>query len=423
MRMTGVRLALFWLLMTAVSGVMMRVFALVPLPGLDYGHLLHAHSHTALLGWGYMALFLLIAAMFFKENEQDGRQLRPQFWMTQLTIAGMFVAFTLQGYGVFSIAFSTLHIVLSYWFGVLVWRRLKRSNKGNGGVSSLFLKGSLACMMFSSLGPWMLAALSANDLKASALYGAAIYFYLHFQYNGWFTLGLIALFIRLLERKGVSFPAKLAKMQFALYAASLLPSFLLSILWMELNPVWHAAAALGAVLQWAVVVIFLVIVVRARTAVILLFQGWSGIFAVLSFFALFLKATMEIGSAVPGLSELIYASRNVVIGYLHLALLGFVSFLCLAFFLQQGWLGAHSRREQRLGYMCFITGFIVNELVLFLNGLLEWTDSGAVRYGEQLLLFASIAMAAGILLFVIRNRRKAAADSDRRKIISHRIDA
>lgn len=407
MRTIWIRLSLFCLLITAATGVLMRSFAFISLPQLNYGHLLHAHSHTALLGWGYSALFLLIAALFFNNDVRESLQLRILFWSTQAAIAGMFISFTVQGYGLFSIACSTIHILLSYWFGILVWRQLKRDGNGNAGasLSSKFLKGSLLCLFLSSLGPWMLAILSANQLKGSAWYDVAIYFYLHFQYNGWFTLGLIAILFRLLEQKGIRFPIKLANVQFALYAASLLPSFLLSVLWLELNPLWHAAAAIGAVLQWVAVMILILIVIRARVSMATLFRGWSGILAVLAFFALFMKATMEIGSAIPGLSELVYASRSIVIGYLHLTLLGFVSFLCLALFLQQGWLEDRSR-EARIGYMCFLSGFCINELVLFVNGLLEWTSSGRIGYGDQLLLIASGAMAVGIFMFMVRFRRE-----------------
>ncbi|MBW7475250.1 hypothetical protein K0T92_10875 [Paenibacillus oenotherae] len=406
MRTIWIRLTLFYLLLTAATGVLMRMLAFVPLPQLDYGHLLHAHSHTALLGWGYMALFLLVTRLFLNDTERSKPQLKLLFWATQLAIAGMFVSFTLQGYAFFSIAFSTIHILLSYWFGILVWRRMKQSKPDkSGGVSVLYMKGSLACMAVSSLGPWMLAVLSANDLKGSALYDAAIYFYLHFQYNGWFTLGLIAILLRLLEQQRIDYSVKLARWQFALYAASMAPSFLLSILWLDLHPLWHAAAAAGAILQGAAVAILLVIIWRARSPFPALFQGWGGIFTVLACLALLLKATMEIGTVVPGLSELIYTSRDVVIGYLHLTLLGFVSFLCLAFFLQQGWLRGQGKGE-RLGYMCFVTGFIVNELVLFLNGLLGWTNGGRVSYENELLLIASGAMAGGILLVMITIRRR-----------------
>lgn len=107
---------------------------------------------------------------------------------------------------------------------------------------------------------------------------------------------------------------------------------------------------------------------------------------------------MEIGLAVPGLTTLIYDSRSIVIGYLHLTLLGFVSLLCLSFFIQQGWLN-DSGRSQCIGYMLFLGGFVVNELVLFIQGLLDWMQLGGFAYAREWLLAASIGMTLGIYLF------------------------
>ena len=45
-------LAFFFL--AAVFGMMMRYYYISEIPFVDYKYLLHAHSHTALLGWGYM---------------------------------------------------------------------------------------------------------------------------------------------------------------------------------------------------------------------------------------------------------------------------------------------------------------------------------------------------------------------------------
>jgi hypothetical protein len=400
MHRAGIQMTLFYLLLTAVVGTLMRSMTILPIQWFDYSYLLHAHSHLAILGWGYMALFLLLIANFFAEKQKMSVQLKTVFWLTQAVIIGMFVAFLLQGYAVLSIGFSTLHIFLSYWFTMLVWRQLNEqpANQDGTPLSHVFIKGSLVCLVLSSIGPWVLAILSANDLNGSDWYDASIYYYLHFQYNGWFTLGLIGVLFRTMEKKGIRFPVKLSKLQFRLYVWSLAPSYLLSVLWLFTNGYWHVLAAIGALLQWVAVSLLLIMLFRIRSSIMLHFKGWANTFITLAFVALFLKATMEIGASVPGLSTLIYDSRSIVIGYLHLTLLGFVSFLCLAFFLQQGWLVDRGRWEQ-IGYLIFLMGFIMNELVLFGQGLLGWLHAEGLSHEWVWLWAASVGMAVGIGLF------------------------
>jgi hypothetical protein len=404
----GIQMTLLYLLLTAVAGTVMRSMSILTMQWFDYSYMLHAHSHMAILGWGYMALFLLLIANFFTDESPRSVQLNTVFWLTQAVIIGMFVAFMLQGYAVFSIGFSTLHILLSYWFTVLVWRRLSKlsANQDSTPLSHTFIKGSLVCLVLSSIGPWVLAILSANDLNGSDWYDAAIYYYLHVQYNGWFTLGLIGVLLRIMEKKGILYQVRLTKLQFRLYVWSLLPSYLLSVLWLFTHVYWHVLAAFGALLQWIAVSLLLLILFRIRSSIMLIFRGWANTFITLAFVALFLKATMEIGASVPGLSTLIYDSRSIVIGYLHLTLLGFVSFLCLAFFLQHDWIVDRSRLGQ-IGYLLFLIGFILNELVLFGQGLLGWLHVDGLSDDWVWLWAASVGMAVGIGLFSWKSLPKA----------------
>ncbi|WP_341278056.1 hypothetical protein [Paenibacillus sp. FSL H8-0537] len=420
-----IHLTLGYFLVTAVTGLLMRSMAFVTLPGLRYDYLLHAHSHLALLGWGYMALFILFLAVFF--NSASGRvegvfkelKIRVMLVTTQLTLSGMFLAFCIQGYAAISISFSTLQILLSYWFAGWVWRSLaamaregtkpdreKGSYPSTGQpLSFLFVKGSLLCLVISSFGPWWLALLSANGWKDSPLYEAAIYFYLHFQYNGWFTLGLLAVLLRLMEQRQIAYSVKVVKLLFWMYALAMLPAFLLSVLWLKIGLAAQLAAALAAVIQWAAMLLFCAVLLKARFALSTVFTGWAARLLMLALLLAAVKATLELGLIVPQLAEAIYQSRSIVIGYLHLTLLGFVSCLCLALFLQQGWLNGKGRTVH-IGYMNFIAGFLLNELTLFLQGLFDWTGRGALVFVQEAVWAASLIMVTGIAL--IWGKRKAA---------------
>jgi len=100
---TWFRYSLVYFLFTAAAGVVLRGMAFLPSWQVKYEPLLHAHSHLALLGWGYTALVLLLATRFLTPEDGRSRFLRINWLLTQLTIAGMFIAFLFQGYGLFSI--------------------------------------------------------------------------------------------------------------------------------------------------------------------------------------------------------------------------------------------------------------------------------------------------------------------------------
>lgn len=406
-----IRFPLIYFLITAAAGVIMRSMALFPIPVIEYENMLHAHSHLALLGWGYMALFLLFMVHFVKENKHASKQMKWMFWLNQVTVAGMFVAFTLQGYALFSIAFSTLQILLSYWFAIFFWRYLNReqaakAQTGEGNkqeLSFIVAKGSLVALLVSSMGPWTLAWLSANEMKDSPLYDTAIYFYLHFQYNGWFALGLLAILLRVLENKGFCYSIRLFKLHYQLYIWTLLPAFLLSVLWIPMNGFWHVIAGSAGVIQWFAVVVLGVVLYRMREALTQVFQGWSGYLLLFSVGMLLIKATLELGVIVPDLAEMIYDSRSVVIGYLHLALLGYVSIFCLSLFVQQGWISGRGK-SANVAFVMFLIAYAMNELILFLQGLCDWIGAGYVAYQEQWLWTASAGMLTAITIITVKSK-------------------
>ena len=84
---------------------------------------------------------------------------------------------------------------------------------------------------------------------ASVWYKTAIYFYLHFLYNGAFMLFLVGLFFRRLEEKGIVLNKKKGTQLLALFLSGLGLSFLLSILFAGVNIAIHAFAIVGGVLQ------------------------------------------------------------------------------------------------------------------------------------------------------------------------------
>jgi hypothetical protein len=398
MRTIWIQLTMGYFLITGLWGILMRA---VPLMGwsINYDHLLHAHSHLALLGWSYSGLFLMLVWLLYRETSLP-RTITALFWSTQVCIVAMFIAFNMQGYALFSIAFSTIHILLSYVLIGVLWKKLRP-----GSVHHLYYKGALVFMGLSSIGPWSLAIIAANNLKDSPLYDMAIYFYLHFQYNGWFTLGLLGTIFALLGRWGIAYNATKARLAFHLYAWSLAPAFMLSILWYGFDLAGEAIAFVSGLAQFSAILITLSLLYGVRAKLAAEWTGWARVFTLVACISLALKAFLELGSALPTLTDLIYETRSVIIGYLHLTLLGFVSFLILGLFMRLGWIASRGTATT-IGAVLLLGGFLLNEATLFLQALLDWAEwaGGALPWGMELLLLASVLMTSGIALLILQPR-------------------
>ena len=105
----------------------------------------------------------------------------------------MLISFPIPGYGIFSILFSTLTIFVSYMFAILYWNDLNRLT--NKTTTHLWLKASLLFSAISSFGAFSLAYMMVTQNIHQNLYLSAVYFFLHFQYNGWFFFACMGLII------------------------------------------------------------------------------------------------------------------------------------------------------------------------------------------------------------------------------------
>src|SRR5699024_12161683 len=106
----------------------------------------------------------------------------------------MFIAFLYQGYAVYSVIFSTLHLGIEYWMVVFIFKRLKEMNN-MPTYSRLFIKGALISLVISSVGPFALGGFGMAGMRESPLFDMGIDYFLHFQYNVWLFLMLIGLFL------------------------------------------------------------------------------------------------------------------------------------------------------------------------------------------------------------------------------------
>ena len=381
------------LLLTAISGVWLRAFGLWPSTTMPYDNVLHAHSHLALIGWLFIAAFLIFL-LFYKEDFQH--KIHPKLILMTLIVTSlfMFLAFLYQGYGILSVALSTLHIFVEYWAVVYVWLNIR--NRKMPGVAKLFIIGGLIANVVSSLGPYVLAYLSATQQTHLALFDVAVYFYLHFQYNGWLTLFLIGMFLLFLDKMHITVNNRLIKFSFLIYFIALFPGFLISALWVGLGPILEIVASVASVGQWVAVILFLVALKNGIKQIYVRLPRLSYYTLMLALFLFILKSTMELGLISPTLADLVNNTRDVIIGYLHLTLLGFLTLFVLFMFQKLGVI--QKGRFSIISFIIFTVGFLLNELLLFLNVLGDWTNWYRIPAYPELLFVAAITLFVGVIM-------------------------
>ena len=201
-----VKVSLFYFFSIALIGVGIRYSFLSGFFPIEYKNLLHTHSHIGFLGWIYPMLFLLITNSFFTKEQIKKSKYKLQFYITQVLILLMLFSFLYQGYGLFSIIFSSLFQLMTYWF---LFTALKNLSQNEKTISSKFTSIALISLFISSLGTWALPIIKVN--KFDYFYEMAIYFYLHFQYNGWLSFSLLGLFFKNIENKEINYNLKEAR--------------------------------------------------------------------------------------------------------------------------------------------------------------------------------------------------------------------
>lgn len=388
-----IHFSFFLFVITGLSGLWMRFLSVTPSDTTPYAHILHAHSHLAILGWALLGVFTIFFALFWTGIKRKRQAILLVSTLFVISLF-MFLAFLYQGYGVFSIILSTLHIFAEYWGAVFIYKEMSAFTRVSK-QGKLYLYGALFTLIISSIGPFSLGAIAANGLKDSDLFDMAIYFYLHFQYNGWLYLALIGLFVFILQKKRITHSPILLNAGFWVYMVSLLPGYLLSVLWADLGPFAVKFATIGGVGQWIGVlfVLFAFKEIWKQLAGRYNKLAQTGLYIV--FGLLFLKSTMELGLISPSLAELIYDTRDIIIGYLHFTLLGFISIFIM---LQLQMLERiYSRNAVAgLGFLVYFAGFVWNEGLLFYSGLAHWLGLPVLPAPNVALVGASLLLVIGI---------------------------
>lgn len=356
-----ITLALGYFFLVALLGVVLRLFSFADVPA-TFRFLVHTHSHVALLGWVYVGLTSLIYILFLKEAGID-KVYRRVFWFTQFTILGMLLSFPFQGYALFSIIFSTLFLIASYFFAWMVFTKTPVEFRSR--FSYKCIRASLLYMIISSIGPWALGAVMSTLGSTSIWYKLAIYFYLHFQYNAWFVLALCGILFFIAENNKLDISRRDFKSFFIYINIAIVLTFFLSVLWTQPNALFYNLAGIGAVVQLFAFLKFYNIlksaglrnVLRPFSKQLLRIAGW----------VLLVKLLAQLLSALPYFADLAYKTPDFVISYLHWTFLGLISLVLFAIL-------KHFKlmRLPRTGFWIFFAGFVITELILVYRGMGMW---------------------------------------------------
>lgn len=386
------RISIFNLLILSVVGIILRYKIAFSLPWIDQKLLLHGHSHFAFVGWITMALMSLLLMYLSKYGIQDiYKKYKPILIMNLIAAYGMLFSYPLEGNGIFSLSFSILSILTSYLFALLFWKDLNRiPTKSN---AHLWFKAALIFNVISSVGEFGLLWMIVNRVIHQNWYLSTVYFYLHFQYNGWFFFACMGLLVDLFSFLQ-TVTSKL-KMIFWLFCSACVPAYFLSALWMPI-PTWvFVLVVLSAIAQVIAWVLFIRTVFENLKLIRTKISKIGLNILLLSSVALTIKLLLQLGSTYPPLSQLAFGFRPIVVGYLHLVLLGVITLFIFGYMISENFIQVNNSCKS--GIIIFILGVFLNELLLMLQGA-AGLDYHVVPYSNEMLLAAALIMFTGICL-------------------------
>ncbi|SEO82805.1 hypothetical protein SAMN05444671_1304 [Flavobacterium sp. CF108] len=377
-------------LIACVFGLLMRFMFLVPLDFINYSFILHAHSHVAMLGWVYMIIYVLIIYFFIPKEKSRKPIYNRLFWLTELSVIGMMIAFPFQGYALFSIIFSTMHILLSYVFCRLIWKDLPKEKTS----SQRLLNASILFMVLSTLGVWCLGPAVSTLGKQSAFYQIAIQFFLHFQFNGWFLWAVLALFLKQFQHKIEE--AKFRKFYIILVISTILTvSF--PIRWFVENNILGWINSCGVLLQLiAFIYFYKMLHPQINDFKANLSKEIKMVYG-LALCSLFLKTGIQLLTIFPNIAAISHQVRNFVIGFIHLTSLGIITGFLFGILLQNKMLSINSL-VLKIGVKCFVLGFVGTEVLLFLQGGFFFFNKGTILGYYQSIFGFSVLLVLGLIL-------------------------
>ncbi len=385
--------ALGLFLLASIMGLAMRYVFVGQLPGLYFSNLKHGHSHVAMLGWSVLVSAGLLIA-FFVRHSRHLPWYRLILGANVVSAVGMAVSFTIQGYGLYSISFSTLHILTAYFFAWAFYRDMR--NNDTHPVARKFALWSVFWMLFSTIGIWAIAPVDIMLGRLHPLYYMSIQWFLHFQLMGWFTYVVLAALYKYLHNKGYNI--NIPNYAFWMFQVSLMLTYALSVSWSTPGNYLFYFNAVGVVLQLFAVWIMLKPVWHAFKAGAFSSASFMGYMVLAGIAILALRVAVQLAVVFPAVAVISYTIRWYVVAFIHLVMLGTFTFMAAGLMGSAGYLT--NSKISRIGWGIFFIGFLITELLMFVQGTMLWMRMGFMPWFHQLMFYFSSLFPFGLLLVV-----------------------
>ena len=387
-------------IISALFGLFIRLNYAFPKVSYNYQSVLQGHSHVAFLGWGYLTTIGLILRFFISKELRNNKKYKVLLSIITSSIILMLISFPLSGYKLFSIALLSLFGITSYF---LTFRLLKDLNAYSVGAK--FIRYGLFYYLLSSLATWFLAYVIVSQGKTD-LYYNTVYFYLHFLYNGFFVFSLLGLLFYFFNQQKIKYSLLIQNKIFIFHNTACIPTYFLSVLWSTEVSFYYVAGFFGSFFQLIALFYFIKLYLEFYKQL-----NWNRLNEVLLQFALisfFIKIILQFLSSFPYFVKLTLALKPyLIIGYLHLFTLGFMSVLLILFLLQSNIFKINSK-SSKLGIFIILMGIGLTELFMFGQGFLLLFSFGMLPNYTITLFFLSILIIFGQVLFFGNQFKKSA---------------
>lgn len=384
------KFSLLNLCIVASLGVLMRYKIGFEFPYFNQKNILHSHSHFAFSGWiTHTLITLMIDYLQTKTADLQVNKYKKIIIANLICSYGMLIFFVIQGYGMFSILFSTASILVSYFFGYYYIKDLRKLDPDLAAIN--WFKAAITFSIISSFGTFYLAYMMASKNVIQDLYLSSIYYFLHFQYNGWFFFACMGLFFGFLNLKKSD--NSFYETSFKLLALSCIPAYFLSTLWLDIPSWLYAITVISAIVQVFAWFKLLILLIHTKKVYLKNFPLLLRYILLFVSLALSIKILLQLGSTVPFLSQLAFGFRPIVIAYLHLVLLAVIT-LFLLFYIYANHISTTSIKI-KIGLIIFSIAVLLNELVLAVQGVASFSYT-LIPYVNELLFIVALLLLFGI---------------------------
>lgn len=388
-------LAFLFFLISALYGLLLRINNFLPSESINHSWLTQGHSHIAFLGWGFLATIALMNRLFLTKNQQK-KKIYPLLFIVFLSaIVGMLFSFPLQGYKFFSILFLTIFGLSSYLYCYHFLKDLKQNKNNN--IATKYVQWAIYYYLLSSIAIWAIGPILITVGK-TALYYNGVYFYLHFLYNGFFVMGLFGILLHFFQSSLIDNLRKKANLFFILTNVACIPAYSLSILWSEVSIIYNYIGFIAGLIQVISLFYLIPLIMKlVSNSQLFKFQKLTIYIIILSYA---FKVLAQLASSFPEVVQKSIALKSyLIIGYLHLFTLLFMSLLLLLF------IQLYSKLKLNLGgkiaYSLFLIGIFLTELLLFGQGFYIWIFNETIPNFNWYKLLASIVLFTGLCFYYL----------------------